>query len=182
MVVAPPPDPVPIPETIAPIPAGSNLPAVVPSPMEFFLRHKRRIGSVVLLFVALLWLIFDRQHLVHHWPFLVPIYDVLHLPIYYPGEELEFDQVRSELKFEGGITKLTLDGIIKNRTQNNQKVRNIVAEALGSDGNVIQSWQIDAPRATLGPGGEVAFSSSINAPKGNIVNVNLTFVESKDGD
>lgn len=163
-----------------PIPEGSNLPAVIPSPLMQIWKKIRLPLFAVFAVWALTTLIVDRQHIARRWTFMTPLYNAVDLYIYYPGDELEFDEVKSELKFEGGITRLNLQGKVWNRTKNNQKVPNIIAQALGSDGHVIQSWQIDAPTATLAPHGEVDFSSSINAPKSNVVNINLNFAEIKD--
>lgn len=170
----------PAPEKTAPIPKGSNLPALPPTPLGLLWKKSRWWFLGFLVVVALLWLIFDRQQIGRRWTFLEPLYNAVNLSIYYPGEELEFDEVRSVLKFEGGITKLILDGKVRNKTKKSQKVPNIVAQALGPDARVIQSWQIDSPKATLAPGEEVPFSSSMNAPKGTIVNVNLNFTETTD--
>lgn len=130
--------------------------------------------------VFLIWMVEDRQELGRRYSFLEPVYKALDLSIYYPGEELEFEEVRSELKYDSGLTKLVLTGKIINSTKKSQKVPDIVAEALGANGHVLQSWQIDAPKATLAPGEEVPFESTITAPKGNVVNVNLNFTEDKD--
>ena len=170
----------PAPERAAPLPPGSNLPVVPETPLEKLWNRIRWVVLALFILMTVLWLIFDRQEVAHRWRFLTPVYDIFHLSVSYPGEELEFDEVHSELKFDGGITRLFLDGKVRNKTKNSQKVPNIVAEALGADGQVIQSWQIDAPTATLAAGEEAGFSSSINAPKGNVVNVNLTFAEMKD--
>lgn len=182
VVAAPVPDPVPAPETAAPIPEGSNLPAIVSTPAMLLMQRLRLVGVPVMVALFGLWLIFDRQYIVRHFGFMMPVYNAINLAVYLPGDELEFDQVRSELKFEGGITKLILEGRVKNKTQNRQKIPPIIAEATGPDGQIIQSWRIDAPTARLEGGEEVPFTSSLNAPKGSVANVNLTFAETKDDD
>lgn len=180
VVGVPPPEPAPIPEHVAPIPRGSNLPVLAQKSMSPILHHSLWIATAALLAAVLIWLILDRQNIAHRWTFMEPLYNAVDLYIYYPGDGLEFDQVRSELKFDSGITKLVLEGKIKNRTKKNQKVPNIIASALGPDGRIIQSWQIDAPKATLVPEEGASFASSINAPKGTVVNVTLNFVETSD--
>lgn len=180
VVASPLPETVPIPDAIAPIPEGSNLPVVTRKPFSFPYWQGVWAGLAVILLIALVWLIFDRQHIARHWKSMEPFYNAIGLYIYYPGDGLEFESVRSELKYDAGVTKLVLDGKVKNKTKNNQIVPNIVAQALGSDGQVIQSWQIDAPKATLAPDEEADFTSSINTPKGTVVNVNLNFAEIKD--
>ncbi len=174
------PPPEPPPEKAAPIPAGSNLPVIRDNSLPPSVLHAIWGIWGVSIVVLMLWLIVDRQHIAHRWPATETIYDAIHLPIYYPGDGLEFDGVRSELKYDAGINKLILNGKIHNNTDKNHKVPNILAEAISSDGQIIQSWQIDAPAATLAPQQEVAFSSEMNAPKGSVVSINLNFVELKD--
>jgi predicted Zn finger-like uncharacterized protein len=180
VVAAAPPEPIPPPEQASPIPAGSNLPALAPGGLSRFFYKTERVALAAFVVLVLAFLIFDRQSIARRWAFMETAYNAVGLTIYYPGDGLEFDQVRSELKYDSGITKLILNGNVKNTTQNNQKVPPITAQALGPDGRVIQSWQIDAPTATLAPGDEAPFSSSLNAPKGTVVNVNLNFAEMKD--
>jgi len=193
VVGAPLPEPTPAPEAAAPIPAGSNLPALPKKTLWTDIVHKLHdihipfslgqglaAAAVVATSLMLIWFILDRQHIAHQWPSLEPIYNAIGLYIYYPGDGLEFDGVRSELTYDSGITKLILNGKIKNKTQKNQKVPPLMVEALGPDDSIIQSWQIDAPVATLGPDEEASFTSSINAPRGSVVHINLNFVETKD--
>jgi len=180
VVAKPLPEPAPIPKNLPPIPEGSNLPALTRKPLSPIIHYTLQIAAGIAIAFILIWLIFDRQHIAHKWSSMETFYNAIGLYIYYPGDGLEFNDVRSELKYDGGITRLILNGKIINKTKKNQKVPDIMAEALGPDGLAIQSWQINAPTATLAPDEEAVFTSSINAPKGTVVNVNLNFVETKD--
>lgn len=186
-VVAPPPlEPDPIPEAITPIPEGSNLPIPTEKPKKPFVFNldkwskKQRIAFAGIAVSIVLTLVVGRQFIVNRWPVMEKLYTPLGLYVYHPGDELEFQQVRSELKYDGGITKLVLNGKIKNKTKKSQTVPPIVAQAVGADGAVMQSWQIEAPTATLSSEGEAGFTSSINAPQGTVVNVQLNFAEGKE--
>jgi predicted Zn finger-like uncharacterized protein len=178
VVAAPEPEPVPIPESTPPIPQGSNLPALTKSPKTRL--SSAQIAGSVFAVLLLAWFALNRTPVEQRWGFLEPIYDMIGFSPTVPGEGLEFTEVRSELKYDDGITKLILNGKIKNKTQKSQNVPPIVADAIGPDGRVIQSWQIDAPTARLGAEAEAPFSSSINAPKGTVVNVVMNFAEPKD--
>jgi predicted Zn finger-like uncharacterized protein len=184
-VVAPPPlEPDPIPETVAPVPEGSNLPTVTEKVPKFYfklnLTKTQRLATMLTCAVVLVLLVVFRQPVVNRWAFMEPIYTFAGLYVYHPGDELEFQQVRSELKYDGGVTKLVLSGKIKNKTKKSQTVPNIVADAIGPDGVAIQSWQIDAPTARLDPEAEASFTSAINAPQGTVVNVLMNFAEAKE--
>jgi predicted Zn finger-like uncharacterized protein len=146
-------------------------------------RRVRLIGAAIAIGLFLLWLIFDRQQIAQNRPLIEKLYDSLGLVIYhYGGEGLSFEQVRSELRFDGGIMKLTVEGKIRNTTSFVQEIPDILASAIGPDGKTMQSWQIGAPAFRVFPGESVPFRSSINAPKGTVVDMNLSFIEIKNSD
>ncbi len=182
-VVAPPADPVlpeaPLPSPL-PIPEGSNLPALMAPQWPKWMKKSIVLTFLIVIVGLGLWLVLDRQSISKQWPRLEHIYDNIGLHIYYPGEGLTLMNVRSELKYEDGMMRLVTDGIISNTTDNTQKIPDLMAGAVGPGGEITQSWQIDAPAATVAPHGETPFHSMINAPKETVVNVNLNFIEPKD--
>jgi predicted Zn finger-like uncharacterized protein len=165
-----------------PIPQGSNLPAVIKEPMPKWLSFAIISASFFAILALLGWLILVRGSIVKIWPAMETVYDHVGLHVFYVGEGLNLTNVRSELRYEDGIMKLYVEGNIVNTTEKIQKIPNLNASAIGSDGENMQSWQIDAPAATLEPKGTLPFTSSINGPKGTVVNVNLNFIEPKDAD
>jgi hypothetical protein len=84
--------------------------------------------------------------------------------------------------YEGGMTKLLVEGKIRNKTPYVQEIPPIKVDAIGADGQIIQSWQIDPPASRVFDGEGVTFRSSINAPQGNVTEINLSFVEIKHGE
>jgi predicted Zn finger-like uncharacterized protein len=194
-IIAPPPSPIDIPQaTPAPIetsqPAaahGLHLPHIhmphlhLPHVhMTAQLKIAVAILTGVVALTLIMWLLFDRQDIAQKWPILEPIYEKVGLNIYQHGEGLSFEQVRSEMYFEGGIMKLGVEGKIQNGTRKVQLIPAIVATAIGSGGDVMQSWQIDAPASKVFPGERIKFRSAINAPQGTVAEVKLHFVEKKD--
>jgi len=179
--VASPPDVTPAPDTVVPIPSGSNLPVVFKKPLSPEMRYIIKAGIVtVVALILLLIFMFDRRDIADRWPFMEGFYDKIGLHIYYYGEGLTFVKVRSELVYDGGIMKLVIDGKVRNTTEKVQEIPNITATAIGADGQPIQSWQIDAPAIRVFPKENVPFHSSINAPKGTVTDINLRFIETKD--
>ena len=167
------------PETIAPIPPGSNLPALVKSISPRLLRILKISISAAALILFLLWIVLGRRGIAASWPFMDKFYDAVGLHIYHYGEGLTFEQVRSELRYDGGITELWVEGKIRNGSQNVQDIPNILAAAIGADGKPIQSWQIDAPAIRVFSGEAMPFHSTIKAPEGTVTEINLSFVEMK---
>jgi len=111
------------------------------------------------------------------------LYNATGLVIYhFDGEGLSLEKVRSELRYDSGLMKLVVEGKIHNSTEYTQEIPNILATALGPDGDVLQRWQIDAPALRVSPGESMPFRSAINAPKGTVVDLNLSFSEIKNVD
>ena len=169
----------PPPESVSPVPVGSNLPALARNIWPSWLKRFFRTGLICLGLLLCLVVILDRQNIAKKWPSLESFYDIIGFHIYRPGEGLKIEHVRSELHYEDGITRLMISGTIVNPTRKTQLIPPLVAAAVGSGGDVMQSWQIDPPAATLDPEGEMPFSSTINTPKGTVVEINLNFVEAR---
>jgi len=161
-----------------PPPPGSNLPALREkiSP-RLHLILESGAGLIVCLLLAAFVLL--RQSVVDIWPFMEGAYESVGLHIYHYGEGLSLEKVRSELRYDGGIMKLAVEGKVHNGTQNIQEIPDIKAVAIGADGQPIQSWQIDAPGLRVFPGETMPFQSTINAPSGSITEINLSFIEIK---
>jgi len=121
----------------------------------------------------------DRREIAHRWPQANKFYDAVGLHIYHIGEGLSLRQVRSEIRFEGQ-SQLAVEGQIHNDTDKPQTIPPVLAAAIGPDGKIMQSWQIDPPAATLAPGESVPFTSEIHAPQGTVTEINLHFVEHND--
>ncbi|MFY9287107.1 MAG: DUF3426 domain-containing protein, partial [Alphaproteobacteria bacterium] len=142
-----------------------------------------KVGSAGLFICGLiLWIFLGRDSIAARWPAMNSFYDALGLYVdhYYGGVGLSFEEMRSELRYEGGQNRLYVQGKIRNKTQKLQEIPAILATALGADNAPIQSWQIEPPAARVAPGEDVPFTSDIGAPKGTVVNLNLNFVEKKD--
>lgn len=176
-MVMPPPVILDAPESIPPIPEGSNLPALREPSWPVWLSRTMKGGGAALLALFMIWFLLDRQDITREHPYMEGFYNAIGLHIFHVGEGLVIEGVRSELRYEDGITRLTVLGRLHNTTEKAQQTPAIVAKAMGSDGSVMQSWQIDPPTATLAPDELVPFQSAINAPKGTVVEINLNFVE-----
>ena len=141
----------------------ANLPAVI-SGRGWRRQAFRVVGVVVLVLLSILWPILDRQPIVKAIPELWGVYEFFHLHIKRSGDGLVFDQVKSELGYDGGTEWLYITGVIHNNTAELQLIPDIKARALGPDRHIIQSWWVEAPAATIAPGGEVPFHTRIAAP------------------
>jgi predicted Zn finger-like uncharacterized protein len=168
--------PYPTAEPVIPV---TKLP-VVQIERPFWLSDWMVAALLLVVSLSLLFFALDRKNIAMRWPSTEKIYDSVGLHVYHPGEGLSLRQVRSEMRFEGE-TQLAVEGQVHNDTDKAQSIPPIVAAAIGPDGKIMQSWQIDAPAAMVEPGGSVPFTSAIHAPQGSVTEINLHFVEPKNG-
>jgi predicted Zn finger-like uncharacterized protein len=152
----------------------------LPPLTEKIKRLLRLCATALTLLLLFLILILCRQGIAKIAPFMETFYNAIGLTIRHYGEGLSFVKVHSELRYDSGIMKLVVAGAIRNDTRYVQEIPDILASAVGADGQTIQSWQIDAPAATVAAGGSVAFQSSINAPQAAVADINLSLIEKHD--
>lgn len=161
-----------------PIPPGSNLPVLHKKSAPLWLRMILPAAGGAAFLALAGWFVLDRSDLAKRWPSLEPVYEQMGLHIYHPGEGLSLRDVRSEMRFEDGTTQLVVEGAIFNETPaDTLQIPDLLATAVGADGNPIQSWRIEPPAATVGAGQRVPFQTRIRVPKGTVIEVNLNFVE-----
>ncbi|MDR3424719.1 MAG: zinc-ribbon domain-containing protein [Alphaproteobacteria bacterium] len=153
----------------------AHLPVVIKS--RKWGKNLLKIAGWVALAAALLaWPMLDRQPIVKALPALRGFYDSVGLSVPPSWDGLRFDQVKSDLRYDSGTMKLYVDGVIHNTTSEVQLIPDIRAQALGPDQKVIQSWQVDAPAATIAPEGDVPFHTEVaTAMEHTIEDVKLEF-------
>ena len=126
--------------------------------------------------LVLAWPILGRQHIVQAFPNLHEFYQSLGLDIRHSGNGLTFEQIKTEIKYDGGTQRLIVDGVIHNATKEAELVPDIKARALGPDRHIIQSWWVPAPAATVAAESNVPFHTEVNASSQHTIdNVYLEF-------
>lgn len=161
----------------SPVSAGSNLPAIR---KEIPWDKMRLVAGVVLALGATAWLIGflaanpltaqagrEAARLGKAAGLIKPVV----------GEGLTLQRISSERRFEAGAMQLVVDGQVRNESDEVLPVPDINVKALGAEKALIQSWRIPAPAATLAAGETAPFHSSIVAPTGAVMEVNLSFIE-----
>lgn len=165
------------PDAAAPLPAGSNLPALPQEAAPW--RNPRFVGVVaggLAVLLALLWLLLDRHAIAARMPWMGGLYRAVGLSVAQAEEGLVLRQVRSERRYEEGTMRLIVEGEVYNGAGASVDVPDIHASALGPDGKAMQSWKIDAPAARLAVGEAAPFRSAVTTPEGTVAEVNLSFV------
>lgn len=133
--------------------------------------------SGLCLLATLSFLLIGKEFVIRHWPQTQMSYKALGLIAPAQPEKLVLQNIHSERRYMDGAMHLVVGGDILSRAEKTQILPPILVEALGPDGQTIQSWHIDPPVATLPPGKTASFTSAIISPEGTVVEVNLSFVE-----
>ncbi len=168
----------PQPKTIAPPPPRKSLRKIL-SEFPWGQWIKRFCAAATsLLLLAVFVFLFGHGPLIRTWPDLQKFYDSVGLFPSAPAELLTLRDVQAERRYVDGAMHLIVTGKILSQSAKTQVIPLLSAEAVGPDGQTIQSWHIEPPTATLRPGATVSFSSAILSPEGTVVEVNLSFTES----
>jgi len=94
---------------------------------------------------------------------------------------LFFDEVKSELRYDGGTMKLFVDGVIGNATETTKELPDIRARALGVDRREVQRWLVESPPRTIKPGEQIPFHTEVATPmERTIDDVHLEFTVRKE--
>lgn len=168
----------PIPESVRPIPEGSNVPAMQGD------SHKQgknsgatgAILAALVLFTLLSGVVFVmRAPLVQAWPPLAYVFDLAGLPVTVPGEGLIFDQMKAHaVPDENGKYTLTLSGNIINLKARDATLPKIKARLIGA-GDDAPEWDVVVGRDHIEGEEVVPFISVYDDLPGEISEVNIRF-------
>jgi hypothetical protein len=140
-----------------------NLPAIIKK-YVWMPYVKRALLGIALIGGVVIWPLIYREPIVKAIPSLRGFYETFGLYIAHSGKGLIFDQVKSELRYDGGTMKLFVDGVVHNTTTDTQFIPDIRARALAPDKSIIQSWWVPAPAVTVGGGEDIPFHTEIVSP------------------
>ncbi|MFC7333002.1 hypothetical protein [Rhodocista pekingensis] len=163
-----------------PLPLGSNLP--VPLEPE---RSRRgavlRWGGLAAVVAGLAaGLFFGRDAIVGGWPPARAFYELVGMPVEpdLPGAGLVLprDKARSEFRTIEGTVLLFVSGTIENTSDRERPVPDVMAWAIGADGQRLFSWRIIPPARVLAPGQSVTFESRMPERQGEAKAIEYSFV------
>ncbi|ACJ01438.1 zinc-ribbon domain-containing protein [Rhodospirillum centenum] len=163
-----------------PLPLGSNLP--VPLEPE---RPRRgamlRWGGLATVVAGLAaGIFFGRDAIVEGWPPAKAFYELVGMPVApeLPGAGLVLppDKVRSEFRTIEGTVLLFVSGAIENTSDRERPVPDVLAWAIGADGQRLFSWRIIPPARVLAPGQSVTFDSRMPERQGEAKAIEYSFV------
>lgn len=163
------------PEEAAPLPPGSNLPAVMARR-----RRANRIGWVavaLVVVVVVVGLVVARNQIVGAWPSAARLYDTVGLSA--GGEQfpdLRISGVTSERMSEGGVPILVLSGEISNTGEQSRTIPMIRAALKDESGNELHRWTFTADSLALEAGQSTIFQDRLTSPPSGATNLSVEFV------
>lgn len=164
----------PAPDSVRPIPPGSNLPAF-PQPQRT--RPVEAIGWMVFLVVLIgggIGLILGRNDVVALWPPAVKLYDMVGLSLERPGAGLELRDVTSARR-EDGPPVIVVEGTVANVSSKPREVPRLKAVARSAANQDLKNWTFTPSVPVLMPGETVNFKAELPDPPRGGANLEIAF-------
>jgi predicted Zn finger-like uncharacterized protein len=153
-----------------------NLPAIPGT-------ERRRIGPALLkwggLAAALALIaggaVAGREPIVKAWEPAARFYDVIGMPVEPLGAGLELGQGKAEFRDLEGTAMLFVEAPVTNKSDRPRAVPDVVANAVGQDGKLVQSWRIRPSARQLAPGESATYSSRVPERGGEAKRIDFQF-------
>lgn len=150
-----------IPESVRPVPKGSNVPAVKPKDDEEGSGGSMVGGAIAAAFVFVLVtavLLFMNRAVINAWPASHVVYEALGVDVTLPGQGLVFDKMRVSAGHEGSAV---LSGSIINLTGEAVRVPMIAADFRDKGGHVLGRTLIEPPAPYIDAEGTMALGARL---------------------
>ncbi len=155
------------PDEPAPIPPGSNLPAI-PGRSESA-SPAGWIALVLALVAVIGGGLAGRNQIVAAWPQAAQLYGLVGLAQESPAQVLELRNVQRSFTVENERTIVVVSGEIANLSSQTVRLPNIVAQVMDKDERILESWVLTLASTQLGPGETIEFSDRFaDPPKGAV--------------
>lgn len=162
------------PDSVRPIPAGSNLPAFPPPPRT---GPAEAIGWMVFLVVLIggaIGLYAGRNDVVALWPPAAKMYDLVGLSLELPGAGLELRDVTSANR-EDGAPAIVVEGTVANVSGQPRGVPRLKAVARSAANQDLKNWTFTPSVPVLMPGETVNFKAELPDPPRGGTSLSITF-------
>jgi predicted Zn finger-like uncharacterized protein len=163
----------PAPDSLRPIPPGSNLPAF-PQPAK---SRSGAIGWLVFLFVLLAGaagLVVGRDQIVAVWPPAAKLYDIVGLPVETIGAGLELRNV-SSARHEDGPPVIVVEGTVANVSNRPREVPRLKAVVRSAAHQDLKNWTFTPGVLVLLPGETANFRAELADPPRGATDLAITF-------
>ena len=179
--VHPPLEEEPIPDSVKPLPEGSNVPAyaedVLRVPPTLAARMSGYAAALSIFIVLIVAGFVFKQKVVALWPPAAMVYELAGMPVTFKGEGLVIESLSASIlknNKEGDV--LVLKGRVINLTGRPIEVPPMMAVLRSTNGEDGDQWVIEPSVDQVEPGASFAFTSDYPALPRGVGSVNLTFV------
>jgi predicted Zn finger-like uncharacterized protein len=166
----------PPPDSLRPIPPGSNLPAF-PQPRA---RGAQAAGWLIFLVVLLggaAGVVGARDQIVSAWPPAARLYDIVGLPVETIGAGLELRNVSSTRR-EDGPPAIVVEGTVVNVSNRPREVPRLKAVVRSAAHQDLKNWTFTPGVLVLLPGETASFRAELADPPRGATDLAITFTAS----
>ena len=163
----------PAPDSLRPIPPGSNLPAFP----ETRARGSQAAGWLIFLAVLLgggFGLIAGRDDIVALWPPAARLYDIVGLPIETVGAGLQLRDVSSTRREDGPPT-IVVEGTVVNVSNKPREVPRLKAVVRSAAHQDLKNWTFTPGVLVLLPGETASFKAELADPPRGAIDLEIRF-------
>lgn len=170
----------PIPESVKPVPEGSNVPALPGDAGAASIPPGAKLagyGAAAAVFAGvLLLLVAFKAPVSKAWPPSALFYELAGTPVSVAGEGLIIDRLSAEsVPDPGGLQTLKVKGSVINLKDGRVDVPGLMATLRREDGSVGESWVIRPPYDALEGEQSFNFETEYTGVPEDMVSVNLSF-------
>jgi predicted Zn finger-like uncharacterized protein len=142
----------------------------------------QRLFSLPMLIVVLLAILLGalnwRTAMVRHFPQTASLYAAIGLPVNLRG--LFFQDVKSTVDFQDGVSVLVVEGTIVNLTTRTLEVPRLRLALRNDTGHEVYAWTALPPKTTLGSGNGLPFRAKLASPPPDGRDVIVRFFNRRD--
>lgn len=178
----------PIPDSVKPIPEGSNVPAhpkdVPPAKKSTPLDRRALMASVMgyaaaacVMVLIIGAVVLMKDGLVKAWPPSVLFYETIGMDVHVAGEGLAIDRLSATIQRGENADTLTVRGSVINLTSSDVVVPRLLATLKKKDGSQSEQWLIELPTDRVKAESTVEFSTEYPGLPSEAHSVALSFSE-----
>jgi predicted Zn finger-like uncharacterized protein len=164
----------PAPDSVRPIPPGSNLPAFTQPQRTGPAQAIGWLALLVVLFGGGVGLIVARNDVVALWPPAARLYDIVGLPLEAVGAGLELRNVSSARR-EDGPPVIVVEGTVANVSSKPREVPRLKAVVRSAAHQDLKNWTFTPGVLVLLPGETANFKAELADPPRGATDLAITF-------
>ena len=169
----------PIPESVRPLPEGSNVPAIIVEEKAATRggRATGYIAAAAVFFIILAGLLACREPLSASWPPLNAFYTALGLPAILPGDGLSIDDVKTDEEANAqGLSILTVHGQINNHRNTPVTLPPLEAQLRVNNAQIFDHWRVELTQRIIPAHGVLTFTTNYPAAPKDADGVAIRFL------